>query len=106
MIDSRDPWPNFLNVFHYTTRPYVIRREVLLKVGQPFALAAADETERNLRGKAQFTVALVVPLKGSTPDSVRLLVVTKDVLSLRLNWDPRLYNGKLYYLGLAPSEMN
>ncbi|HTM43483.1 MAG TPA: hypothetical protein VL137_00935 [Polyangiaceae bacterium] len=106
MIDDRDPWPNFLNWFHYTTRPYVIRREVLLKEGQIYSASLADETERNLRAEPQFTVALVVPLKGSTPDKVRVLVVTKDVLSLRLNSDPRFYNGRLYYLGLQPSEDN
>jgi hypothetical protein len=106
MIDARDFLPNFLNVFHYTTREYVIKREVLLTVGQPYDISLAYETERNLRALAQLTIVLVVPLKGSRPDSVRVLVVTKDVLSLRLEWDPRFVNGKLDYLSLQPSEQN
>lgn len=106
MIDDRDPWPNFLNFFHATTRPYVVEREVLLEPGKPFRLALADETERNLRGLIQFTVVLVVPLKGSSPDKVRVMVVTKDVLSLRFNWEPRVVNGKLDYLAVSPSEQN
>lgn len=106
MIDDRDPWPNFLNFFHATTRPYVVEREVLLEQGKPFRLSLADETERNLRELVQFTVVLVVPLKGSSPDSVRVMVVTKDVLSLRFNWEPRVVNGKLDYLAVSPSEQN
>lgn len=106
MIDDRDVLPNFLNVFHYTTRDYVIRREVLFKQGQLYDQSLVDETERNLRAIPQFTVVLLVPLKGSSPDAVHVLVVTKDVLSLRLESDPRFYNGKLYYLSLTPSEKN
>jgi hypothetical protein len=106
MIDDRDFLPNFLNVFHYTTRDYVIRREVLLKTGQPYDISLAYETESNLRALPQLTIVLVVPLKGSKPDSVRVLVVTKDVLSLRMEWEPRFVNGKLDYLSLQPSEQN
>jgi hypothetical protein len=55
---------------------------------------------------------LIVPTKGSEPDRVRLLVVTKDVWSLRINWEPTFYNdpedGKLKVrsLVLQPSEEN
>lgn len=106
MIDGRDFLPNFLNVFHYTTRDYVIRREVLMKTGQPYDTNLAYETELNLRALPQLTIVLVVPVKGSTPDSVRVVVVTKDVLSLRMEWEPRFVNGKLDYLALQPSERN
>lgn len=106
MIDDRDFLPNFLNFFHYTTRRYVIEREILLEKGRPFALAIADETERNLRALPQFTVVLVVPMKGHTPDTVRVVVITKDVLSLRLDSEPRFVNGKLDQLVLRPSEQN
>ena len=37
------------NRLHIKTKKYVIRRELLLKEGDPFSRRLADETERNLR---------------------------------------------------------
>jgi hypothetical protein len=45
-------------------------------------------------------------MKGSTPDRVRLVVITKDIWSLRLNSDFRIADGQLEELLLAPSEEN
>lgn len=106
VFEERDPVPGFLNWFHGTTRAYVIEREVLMKIGGPFSRRLADETERNLRGFPQLSVVLVAPLKGSAPDRIRLLVVVKDVWSLRLNWEPQFVNGSLTYLQLQPQESN
>lgn len=106
VFEERDQVPTFINWLHTVTRDYIIEREVLLQPGQPYRQALAEESERNLRGFIQLSVVLVVPLRGSTPDSVKLLVVTKDVWSLRLSWEPRFFNGKLTYLTLAPSEWN
>jgi hypothetical protein len=94
-----------LNWFHATTREDVVRREVLMRPGDRFTRALADETERNLRVR-QLSVVLVTAVKGSDPDRVRILVVTKDVWSLRVNWEPTIVNGKLQALLLQPSEEN
>jgi hypothetical protein len=106
VFEKRDPLPRFLNVFHGRSRPHVIAREVLLAEGQPFRGVLADETARNLRQLRQLSLVLVVPLRGSAPERVRLVVVTKDVWSLRLNSDFRFASGKLEYLLLQPSEEN
>lgn len=106
VFEERDQVPTFINWLHTVTRDYIIEREVLLRPGQPFQQVLAEESERNLRGFAQLSVVLIVPLQGSTPNSVKLLVITKDVWSLRLSWEPRFFNGKLTYLALAPSEWN
>lgn len=110
VFEKRDFMPNFVlglvNWFHVTSRPYVIEREVLVAKGQPFRQALVDETARNLRGLEQLSVVLCVPLRGSTPDKVKLLVITKDVWSLRLNSDYLVAGGKLQYLLLQPSEQN
>src|SRR5690606_27559058 len=84
----------------------IIRREVLLAVGSPYRQDLASETERNLREFAQFSVVLVQPVEGSTPDTVRVLVVTKDVWSLRVSWEPTFYNGRLTSIRLSPAESN
>jgi hypothetical protein len=107
VIEKRDPAPDFLNVFHTTTRPWVIDQEVLVRPGQPYRQALVDETTRNLRDDIQTSLVVVLPIRGSTPDKVRLIVIAKDVWSLRLNSDLRVVDGtKLEYLFLQPSEWN
>lgn len=110
VLEARDPVPDplrgILNWFHATTRPYVIERELLQRRGQPWDPVRVDESERNLRGIRQLSLVLTVPLRGSAPDRVRLLVITKDIWSLRLNSDLRVAGGQLEYLLLAPSEEN
>jgi hypothetical protein len=105
VVERRDPAPRFLNWFHATSRASVIRREMLIGVGDRYDTALVEETERNLRVR-QLSVVLVVPTKGSAQDRVRLLAVTKDVWSLRVNWEPVFVNGRLYSLFLQPSEEN
>ncbi len=106
VFDERDPVPDFVNVFHATTRESVIRQEVLFEVGTPYRAVLADETARNLRDLIQLSIVLVVPTQGSTPDQVRVLVITKDVWSLRLNWLLQSSNGHINSLTLNPSEEN
>lgn len=110
MLEPRDPIPHpfrgFFNWFHATTRPEIIERELLQRRGDRFDSVKVDESERNLRSIRQLSLVLTVPLRGSTPDRVRLLVITKDIWSLRLNSDLRIAGGQLEYLLLAPSEEN
>ncbi len=110
VFEKRDPLPGFAipiaNFFHATTRSYVIEREVLLARGDRYQQALVDETARNLRGLPQLSLVLCVPLVGSAPGKVRLLVITKDVWSLRLNSNFRFADGRLQYLLLQPAEEN
>ncbi|KYF50347.1 hypothetical protein BE08_07560 [Sorangium cellulosum] len=106
VIEDRDPAPGFLNWFHALSRPYVIRREVLLSVGRPYEQALADESARVLRGLNQLSLVLVFAVRGSAPDRVRVAVATKDVWSLRLNSNYRFAGGNLEYLFLQPAETN
>ena len=106
VIEDRDPAPQFLNWFHVTTKDDIVRREVLLNVGQPFVQSLSDETERNLRVLFLFSVVIALPLQGSTPDRVRYLVITKDIWSLRAGWDGRFANGVIDYLSVRPTETN
>jgi hypothetical protein len=96
----------FVNWFHVTSRPHVIERELLVPKGARYEQARIDETSRNLRALPQLSLVLCVPLRGSAPDRVKLLLITKDVWSLRLNSDYRVTGGKLDYLLLQPSEEN
>lgn len=109
VFEARDQLPTWLNVFHVTTRKSVIRREVLIHEGERYEQALVDDTIRNLRrvpGVPQLSAVLVVAAQGSAPDRVVVLVITKDVWSLRLNWDLLGDAGGIDNLTLQPSETN
>ncbi|MBS2026201.1 MAG: BamA/TamA family outer membrane protein [Deltaproteobacteria bacterium] len=94
------------NWFHVTSLPRIIAQEVLVAPGEAWDQALIDQSARNLRGLSQLSLVLLVPLRGSAPDRVRLLVITKDVWSLRLNSSYVFADGKLQQLFLQPSEEN
>jgi hypothetical protein len=106
VFEPEDPVPQFLNWFHATTRDYVIEREVLFRVGARYDQRLSDETERNLRALLLFSIVVALPVRGSTPDSIRYVMVTKDLWSLRLGWDGRINQGVVDYLSLQPTERN
>ena len=98
VFESRDLLPTWLNVFHVTTRSSVIRGEILFPEGAPYSVPLVDDTIRNLRrlpGVPQLSMVLAVAVAGSAPDRVVLVVITKDVWSLRLNWSMVLTPGGL-----------
>ncbi len=106
VIEERDPAPNFLNWLHSNSRDGVIRRELLFSRGDAYEQAMISESERNLRALRQVSLVIIVPLRGSSPDKVKVLVIAKDVWSLRLNSDYRFKAGALEYLLLQPAEEN
>jgi hypothetical protein len=106
IIEDRDPAPGLLNLFHVTTRADVLRREMLIGVGETYQQYLVDESARVLRLFRQLSLVIVVPIKGSQPNTVRLLVVTKDVWSLRTQLDFGVGKGGIDNLLLEPSERN
>jgi len=108
VFSPRDPGlVRWLNVFHRTTREDVIRREVLLRPGARWDEALADETARNLRRDVDLSsLVVVLPVKSAEPNKVDLLVVTRDVWSLRFNTDFEHQEGTLISLQTSLSENN
>lgn len=106
VIEERDPAPRFLNFFHVTTREAVLRREVLLHEGDVYRQYRVDETVRVLKTFQQLSLVLAVPLRGSAPDRVKLVLIAKDVWSLRAQFDIRLGAGGLDLLRFEPTERN
>lgn len=106
VFEARDPVPGFLNVFHTTSKDHVVRREVLLREGDAYRQDLVDETGRNLRRYPQLSLVVLVALKGSAPDRVRLLVITKDVWSFRMGFNVAFSSLGLESLLLEPTESN
>jgi hypothetical protein len=106
VIEDRDPLPGVLNALHCTTRQHAIRRDLLFSAGQRYEKIVIDETERNLRALRQQSLVVILPIRGTTPDSVRVLVLVKDVWSLRLNTSYRITGQGLETLYIQPAEEN
>lgn len=113
VFEKRDPIPDtlglrkFANSLHVTSKDFVIRREMLLHEGDRYMQVVIDETARNMRSRmTQVSVVIIVPVKGSSPDKVGLLVITKDIWSLRLSFDLAITPGGLENLLIVPQETN
>jgi hypothetical protein len=106
VVEPRDPAPRALNALHATSRRYVIEREVLLAEGAPYSAYLCDETARNLRLLQQLSLVICTATVGRSADQVRVLVITKDVWSLRMGWDISITGGGLDSLQLVPTETN
>jgi outer membrane protein assembly factor BamA len=106
VFDEHDPVPDFLNWFHGTTRERVVRRELLFQEGERYSTSRGEESARNLRDIRQLSLVLVVPVRGTTDERVRVVVVVRDTWSLRLNWDAAVAGAELVELRLNPSEEN
>ena len=97
-IDPHDPIPASVDVVHATSRVSVLRHELLTREG--------DESARNLRALPQLSLVLCVPMRAASPDRVRLVVITKDVWSLYVDFDIAATSGGLELLDLEPKETN
>lgn len=117
VLEDRDPVPEELlgikvrklaNSLHYVSRDSIIRRQMLLAVGEPYLQIMADETARNMRASMplQVSVVIIVPVKGTTPDKVGILIITKDIWSLRLSFDLSVTPGGIEKLLIVPQETN
>ena len=89
-----------------TTKDFVVRRALFVKEGDRFGKALVDESARSLRSLRQLSLVVVAPVHGSHDDTVRLVVITKDVWSLYVDFDLALTGGGLESLTLEPKETN
>jgi hypothetical protein len=106
VFEARDKVPTWVNGLHIKTLAPVLRRELLFRVGDIYDQDRIDESARNLRQRPQLSVVLIFAAKARSDRSVRVVVVTKDVWSLRLNWDVQAQNASLTRLLLQPAEYN
>lgn len=105
-ITPDEPWPILLNKLHQVTHPEVIHRELLFNAGDPWIQKLALESERNLRNYLFLSVANIIPCQGSQPDRIIVLVLTKDLWSLRLNTDFSYVGSSFDFLELQIEEAN
>ena len=98
VFSKRDWYFQLFNIFHWTTRDYILERELLLRPGQAYDQALVEESTRNLQSPAGIvvggktvaqpelsSVVVLLPVASAVPGQVDLLLVTRDIWSLRFN---------------------
>ena len=120
-VFSQHDWRfQLLNLFHRTTRPDILQRELLLSPGQRWDAALAEETVRNLQSSPPLfladetvfaapqlsSVVAIVPAVSPLPGHVDVLAVTRDLWSLRFNTNFSFQRDTLASLETSVSENN
>ncbi len=96
------------NALHLRSRPDIIRRELVVRPGDTYDPDDVAESIRYLRDPLNTSIAVIVavaPASGAA-DEVDLLVVTRDVWSLRTNYNGELQDGTFTFLTISLSENN
>jgi hypothetical protein len=96
----------FFNHFHVTTKESTIRAESVISAGEVWDQARVEETARRLRDPLWTSVVAVVPVASQTPGQVDVLIITRDIWSLRLNTQYTFQQGSLTNLSMSLSENN
>jgi hypothetical protein len=108
VFDSTEAAGNFLfrlaNGLHYTTRPSVVRHELLFKQGERYDSARVAESARNLRARGLFR-EVVISTAPSDSGMVDVLVDTYDGWSTQLIMNASFTAGELSW-ALGARETN
>ncbi len=107
---EKNRYLQFFNHFHHTTTEAAIAKELVIGKGEVWDQQRVEETARRLRDPLWTSVVAVIPVVAKDPAQVDLLVVTRDVWSLRLNTKYAFYADnkikKLTNLTISLSENN
>jgi hypothetical protein len=99
-------WLQFFNIFHYRSRPNRVREELTIQAGEVWDQTRVEESARRLHDPLYSSVVALLPIQTADPAQVDLLVVTRDLWSLRLNTQYTFQEGALTNLALSISENN
>lgn len=107
IIEASDPWPDFVNLFHVVTREHIVRQELLFEAGQPYDEDRVRESARNLRSMPLlFSTVRIVTARDPDSGELVVVVITKDLWSIRLNSNGNFGGGQFNYFYVTPSEQN
>jgi hypothetical protein len=102
--NERSWFARLANQLHFQTRPAVIRRELLFRVGEPYDSALVAESERNLRALGVFRRVQIDTVRTAT--GLMLRVLTKDGWSTQADWRFRSTGGEVAFtIGLVESNL-
>lgn len=105
-VFAEDNWLRFFNNFHVTTRAKFLRRELTFNEGEVWNPELISESSRRIRDPLFTSVVAILPIKSAVEGQVDVLVVTRDIWSLRLNTQYAIQENSLTNLSVSISENN
>lgn len=105
-VFAESNWLQFFNIFHYTTRESRVREELTIEKGEVWDQDRVEESARRLHDPLYSSVVALIPVKSSIANAVKLLVITRDIWSLRLNTQYTIQQAALTNLSFSLSENN
>jgi hypothetical protein len=105
-VFAEDNWLQVFNFIHFTTREEAIRQELTIGAGDVWDDEKVAESGRKLHDPLYSSVVAMLPVRSTEPGKVNLLVVTRDVWSLRFNTQYTFQQGSLTNLSISISENN
>jgi hypothetical protein len=105
-VFAENNWLRFFNVFHVTTRDVWVRSELTIREGELWDDDRIAESQRRVKDPLYHSVVALLPVKSPLPGKVDLLVVTRDIWSLRLNTQYTFQQGTLTNFIVSLSETN
>lgn len=106
VFGPKTKWLRNLNRLHKTSDDSSVRLQLLVQPGEIWNEARVRETERIIRNPSLSSFVVAVPIEVEAWDEVDLLLVTRDVWSLRTNSEFVHQDGTLSFLKVAAAENN
>jgi outer membrane protein assembly factor BamA len=102
--EERSWYAKVANALHIQTRAHTIRRELLVRPGEPYDSALVAESERNLRGLGVFRRVRIDSVR--TDSGLVLRVLTKDGWSTKADWRFRSAGGDVEFtIGMVEDNL-
>lgn len=101
-----EPFPLFFNKLHSTTRLSTLAAAAPISIGNDYSALRMEDIRTELTNPTIYSTIVAVPVKSREPNCVEVFVISRDLWSLRVGFDPRLSGGSLDYLRLGFEETN
>jgi hypothetical protein len=101
-----DGFLRWFNLFHMATRDPAVRHELVFSRGETWDQRRIDESARRLRDPLNTSLVAIVAVRAAAEGEVDVLVVTRDVWSLRANSNYEIQENQVTFLSLSLSENN
>ena len=105
-VFAEDNWLQFFNIFHVTTAKSKIRGELTIDEGEVWDQARVEESARRLKDPLYTGVIAILPIKSAEEGKVDMIVITRDIWSLRLNTQYQFQQDTLTNFSISISENN
>tara|TARA_R110002073_G_scaffold336274_1_gene531686 strand:+ start:33521 stop:35302 length:1782 start_codon:yes stop_codon:yes gene_type:complete len=106
VFGSNTGWLKVFNRLHRETLVSTMRRELLVHRGERWDKTRILESERILRNPQMSSFVVIMPVRSTEMGTVDLLIVTRDVWSLRPNSEFVYEGGQFTFLQVSAAESN